>query len=88
VDEVYRWPVAGPTNLPDALAPREVVEALFAPESLRVDNRTPPEEPTFVAICAPTEDQRLNVVVCVRSEDDGAWTVVGARDANMNERQM
>jgi uncharacterized DUF497 family protein len=41
-----------------------------------------------LAICAPTEDQRLVVVVCTRERTDEAWTIVGAREAGMNERSM
>jgi len=70
------------------LTPREVVEALYAPETLRLDNRVPAQEPTFMAVYAPTDDQRLIVVVCTRTSRSEPWTISGARDAGMNERQM
>jgi hypothetical protein len=70
------------------LSPAEVVEALFAPEQLRLANRTPPRAPTFFAVCAPTEQQRLIVAVCVRDNQTQPWTIVGARDAGTDERAM
>jgi len=88
VRDAYRWPTGGPTDLRDGLTPRDVVEALHAPATLRMDNRLPRREPTFLAVCAPTDEQRLIVVVCAHADDDEAWTIVGARDASMNERQM
>jgi uncharacterized DUF497 family protein len=87
VADVYRWPVGG-LDLRDGLTPKDVVDALYAPATLRMDNRLPSREPTFLAVCAPTDEQRLIVVVCTRVQDDEAWTIVGARDARMNERQM
>jgi hypothetical protein len=53
-----------------------------------MDNRVPSREPTFMAVCAPTDDQRLIVVMCSRAEPGEPWTIIGARDAGMNERQM
>jgi hypothetical protein len=41
-----------------------------------------------MAVCAPTEDQRLIVVVCTRAAQAEPWTIIGARDAGMNEREM
>jgi hypothetical protein len=41
-----------------------------------------------MAVCAPTNEQRLIVVVCVRTEADQPWTISGARDASTNERAM
>ncbi|OLB79448.1 MAG: hypothetical protein AUI14_10275 [Actinobacteria bacterium 13_2_20CM_2_71_6] len=64
------------------------IDALHAPTTLRMDNRVPSREPTFLAVCAPTDEQRLVVVVCTRSGHDEAWTIVGAREARMAERQM
>lgn len=66
----------------------EVVEALYAPVTLRMDNRVPPGAATFLAVCAPTGEQRLIVVVCTRRDVDESWSIVGARDASMNERTM
>jgi hypothetical protein len=88
VTELYRWPSEGTADLRDGLTPREVVEALYAPAALRLDNRVPAREPTFMAVCAPTDDQRLVVVVCTRTEHVQPWTISGVRDAGMNERQM
>jgi len=48
----------------------------------------PSARPTFRAVCAPTAEQRLILVVCTRVEDGETWTIVGAREAGMNERQM
>jgi hypothetical protein len=42
----------------------------------------------FMVVCAPTGEQRLIVVVCTRPGPDEAWTIVGAREAGMNERAM
>ncbi len=53
-----------------------------------MDNRVPSARPTFRAVCAPTAEQRLILVVCTRVEDGETWTIVGAREAGMNERQM
>jgi uncharacterized DUF497 family protein len=88
VTEFYRWPSERAADLRDGLTPREIVEALYAPATLRLDNRVPAREPTFMAVCAPTDDQRLIVVVCTRAARAEPWTVIGARDAGMNERQM
>jgi hypothetical protein len=86
VTELYRWPGEGKADLRDGVTPREVVEALYAPATLRLDNRVPAREPTFMAVCAPTEDQRLIVVVCTAHGE--SWIISGARDAGMKERQM
>jgi hypothetical protein len=85
---MYRWPTEGVTGLRDGLTPREVIEALHAPGALRMDNRVPSREPTFMVVCAPTDEQRLITVACTRTGGDGVWTIVGARDAGMTERQM
>jgi len=88
VTDVYRWPAEGGAELRDGLTSEDVIDALLAPQTLRMDNRAPSREPTFMAVCAPTDEQRLIVVVCTRREVDDAWTIVGARDASMSERQM
>jgi len=88
VGDEYRWPENLTAGLRDGLTTREVVEALYAPTSLRLDNRTPTEAPTFLAVCAPTADLRLIVVVCTRAGPAESWTIVGARDAGANERGM
>ena len=67
VDE-YRWPENPTVGLRDGLRTQEVVGALYAPTSLRLDNRTPTDAPTFLAVCAPTADLRLIVVVSTPSE--------------------
>jgi len=84
----YRWPDGQAADLRDGLTAKDVIDALYAPASLRLDNRTPASAPTFLAVCAPTSEQRLIVVVCTRAEADGAWTIAGARDAGPNERAM
>jgi hypothetical protein len=66
----------------------EVVEALYAPVALRMDNRTPASTPTFLAVCAPTDVGRLIIVVCARSDPTGVWTISGARAASDTERMM
>jgi len=88
VGDRYRWPDDGPTGLRDGLTSKDVVDALFGPVSLRLDNRTPPQDSTFLAVCAPTADLRLIVVVCTRTDPHEPWTIVGARDAGPNERAM
>jgi hypothetical protein len=88
VEELYQWPAGGTADLRDGLTTAEVVEALYAPVTLRMDNRMPLRAPTFLASCAPTGQQRLVVVVCTRTDPDGPWTIVGAREAGMNERAM
>jgi hypothetical protein len=88
VTELYRWPSGRAADLRDSLTLRDVIDALHAPTTLRMDNRVPTREPTFMAVCAPTDEQRLIVVVCTRSDDGEPWTIVGARDAGMNEREM
>jgi hypothetical protein len=84
----YRWPETPSVGLRDGLTTRDVIEALYAPDSLRLDNRTPGDAPTFMAVCAPTAALRLIVVACIRSDADGPWTIVGARDASAEERAM
>ena len=86
--DLYRWPGDRPTDLRDGLTTRDVIEALYAPIALRMDNRVPAGSPTFLAVCAPTDEQRLIVVVCLRADQDEVWTIVGARDAEPNERAM
>ena len=86
--DTYRWPSGRAVDLRDGLTPKDVIDALHAPATLRMDNRVPPGEPTFLAVCAPTDEQRLIIVVCTRADDDETWTIVGAREAGMNERQM
>jgi hypothetical protein len=88
VTELYRWPGDRTADLRDGLTPKDVVDALHAPTSLRMENRVPSRKPSFMAVCAPTDEQRLIIVVCTRSEHVEPWTIVGARDAGMNERQM
>jgi hypothetical protein len=88
VSDEYRWPAAGPTDIRDGLTTADVIDALYAPALLRMDNRVPVKAPTFMAVCAPTRQHWLIVVVCVRSEPDEDWTIVGARDARPDERLM
>jgi len=88
VGDEYRWPEDPTAGLRDGLTSREVVEALYAPASLRLDNRVPTSAPTFLAVCAPTAELRLIVVVCTRAGPVEPWTIVGARDAGVNERAM
>ena len=85
---MYRWPNGGAANLRDGLTPKDVIDAVHASVTLRLDNYAPAKEPTFLAVCAPTDEQRLIIVVCTRTEDVEPWTIVGAREASMNERQM
>jgi len=59
-----------------------VIDALYAPTSLRLENRAPTQGPTLLVTCAPTDEQRLIVVVRTRSEVDQPWMIVGARDAS------
>ena len=87
MSDEFRWPAAAAILL-DGLTPIEVIDALYAPPGQRMDNRTPPEAPTFLAICAQTNDHVLIVVVCTRNEVDEPWTIVAARKANQNEQQM
>lgn len=70
VDDVYQWPDEWPADVRDGLTFKDVVEALDAPVTLRMDNRTPSGGPTFLAVCAPTGEQRLIVVVCTRAAVD------------------
>lgn len=86
--EEFRWPDDQFADIRDKLTPREVVEALYAPDSLQLDNRTPAAAPTFLAVCAPTDELRLIVVVCTRGQPSGPWTIVGAREVGANERMM
>jgi hypothetical protein len=88
VGDDYRWPDDGPAGLRDGLTPKEVVDALFGLVSLRLDNRLPPADPTFLAACAATADLSLIVVVCTRTGSREPCTIVGARDAGSNERAM
>jgi predicted DNA-binding protein len=39
-------------------------------------------------LCAPTDEKRLIVVVCIRPEPTGRWIIFGARDATAEERVM
>jgi hypothetical protein len=88
VGDEYRWPNDGPRDLRDGLTPKNVVDALFGSVSLRLENRTPPHDPTFLAACAPTAELRLIVIVCTRSDPEEPWTIVGARDAGPKEREI
>jgi hypothetical protein len=88
VGDEYRWQEDASAGLRDGLTTQEVVGALYAPSSLRLDNRTPTDAPTFLAVCAPTAELRLIVVVCTRPSPAEPWTIVGARDAGTNERAM
>jgi hypothetical protein len=88
VEELFQWPVGSAADLRDGLTARDVIEALYAPVTLRMDNRVPSQSPTFLAVCAPTEQQRLIVVVCTRADPDEPWIIRGAREASMNERAM
>ena len=88
VGDEYRWPDSGSADLRDGLTTKDVVEALYAPTTLRMDNRRPAVAPTFMAVCAPACDQRLIVVVCLRGQANEPWTITGARDASANERAM
>ncbi|MFC7547817.1 hypothetical protein [Plantactinospora sp. GCM10030261] len=88
MEDLYQWPVGRPADLRDGLTPRDVAEALYAPVTMRMSNRVPPTTPTFMAVCAPTERQRLIIVVCTRTEVDETWTIRGAREADMKERAM
>jgi hypothetical protein len=88
VEELYQWPAGPAADLRDGLTAQDVAEALYAPLSLRMDNRVPAQAPTFLAVCAPTEQQRLIIIVCTRTDADEPWTIRGARDATMNERAM
>ncbi len=84
----YRWPPTGVSDMRDGLTRAEVVEALYAPVALRMDNRAPAAAPTLLAVCAPTNDGRLIIVVCTRTEPTGVWTIAGARAATDTERMM
>jgi hypothetical protein len=75
-------------DLRDGLTSVEVVEALYAPVVLRMDNRVPAGEPTFLAVCAPTDAGWLIVVVCTRTDAVDVWTITGARSASDTERMM
>jgi hypothetical protein len=87
VADEFRWPSNG-ADLEDGLRPKAAIDALYAPTALRMDNRVPAEGPTFMAVCAPNDEQPLIVVVCVRASTDDAWTITGARDASPRERSM
>lgn len=88
VGDEYRWPPEGVPDLRDGLTTVEVIEALYAPIGLRMDNRAPTSAPTFLAVCAPTDAGRLIVVVCTRTDPTGVWTIAGARAASDTERMM
>ncbi|HLY82282.1 MAG TPA: hypothetical protein VKQ71_04810 [Acidimicrobiales bacterium] len=88
MEELFQWPASRAADLRDGLIAREVIEALYAPVTLRMDNRVPSQAPTLLVVCAPTEQQRLIVVVCTRTDVDEPWTIRGAREASMNERAM
>jgi hypothetical protein len=87
VSDEYVWPIDAP-DLRDGLTRKDVIDALYAPLTLRVANRVPPESPTFLAVCAPTEDQRLIMIVSLRDDASQPWTIVFARDADSAERKM
>ncbi|HET8659744.1 MAG TPA: hypothetical protein VFM55_12185 [Micromonosporaceae bacterium] len=84
----YRWSDNPAAVLRDGLTTKDVIDALYAPESLRLDNRTPKQAPTFLVSCGPTGELRLIVVVCTRPGPGGPWTIAGARDARPDERVM
>jgi hypothetical protein len=88
VGDEYRWPTAGVPDSREGLTTADVVQALYAPVALRMDNRVPAAEPTFLAICAPTDAGRLIIVVCTRTDSTGVWTIAGARAASDAERLM
>lgn len=88
VGDEYRWPSGGVPDLRDGLTVVEVIEALYAPVALRMDNRVPVGGPTFLAVCAPTDVGRLIIVVCTRTDATGVWTITGARSASHTERMM
>jgi hypothetical protein len=41
VEELFQWPASRAADLRDGLIAREVIEALYAPVTLRMDNRVP-----------------------------------------------
>jgi uncharacterized DUF497 family protein len=86
VDE-YRWP-RGDADLRDGLSRRDIVDVLYAPATLRLENRAPEAASTVLVVCAPTEHDRLVVVVCTRDPNTAIWNIVAARDANSNEREI
>ena len=88
VGEDYRWPPEGVPDLRDGLSTVDVVDALYAPVALRMDNRAPASAPTFLAVCAPTDAGLLVVVVCTRTDPTGVWTIAGARAATVAEPMM
>ncbi len=87
VDDEYAWRPSG-VDLRDGLTTKDVIDALYAPVSLRMNNRVPAKAPTFMAVCAPTDDLRLIVIVCNRAEPAGPWTIAGARVASPAEQSM
>jgi hypothetical protein len=87
VADEYRWPDVA-ADLRDGLTSKDVVDALYAHATLRMDNRVPAQAPTLLAVCAPTDDLRLIVVICTRTGVHDAWTIVGAREATSSERSM
>jgi hypothetical protein len=68
------------------LSPNADLELLAASFSAWITARH--QGPTLLAVCAPTSNLRLIVIVCARAEPDEAWTIMGARDASMAERRM
>jgi hypothetical protein len=52
VTELYRWLSSDAADLRDGLTPKDVVDALHAPTTLRMDNRVPLREPTFMVVRA------------------------------------
>jgi hypothetical protein len=84
----YVWPTDRLPDIRDGLTAKDVADALYAPAALRLDNRVPSSRPTFMAVCAPTDEHRLIVVVCDRLDAVQAWTIRGARDASRTERAM
>jgi hypothetical protein len=80
--------LVGSSDLRDGLTTVEVVEALFAPVTVRMDNRVPAGGPTLMVVCAPTDAGRLVVVVCTRTDAVGVWSIAGARVASEAERAI
>lgn len=87
-DDLFQWPSDRPPDLRDGLVPKDVIDALYAPRTIRMDNRVPGSAPTFQAVCAPTDGLRLIVVVCDRLGVEDSWTIRGAREATDGEQKM